>query len=114
VSVRHLDAQLRVGRAFRPQPNLEVFAGAGGGFASYEVSGEAAVVGYLGRTARHPSPFLSLGAAASLFPTEWFGAFASLETKLALDAPTVRVNDRVVGHVGRPEVALALGPSVRF
>jgi hypothetical protein len=113
VEVQRSMLDLRAGMAFRPSQLFELFLSAGGGVASYGVSGRAEA-GYIGRSERHVSPLVSAVFGCELWPSPNLGAYASALSAFPFDAPRVRVDAADVATARQPELAASIGVAARL
>jgi hypothetical protein len=113
VEVERTMLDLRGGMTFRPSQPFELFLSAGGGVASYGVSGRANA-GFVGRSARHVSPLVTALFGCALWPSQNLGAYASALSAFPLDAPRVRVDAKDVATAKQPELAASIGLAARL
>jgi hypothetical protein len=113
VEVERSMLDLRGGVAIRPSQGVELFVSAGGGIASYGVSGRAKE-GYVGRSERHVTPLVSTVFGGELWPSQSLGAYASGHAAFPMDAPRVRVDAEDVATAKQPEFAGSIGLAVRL
>jgi hypothetical protein len=113
VDVERSMLDLRAGMTFRPSLVFEVSWSAGGGVASYGVSGRANA-GYVGRSERHVSPLFTAVFGCALWPSQNLGAYASALSAFPLDAPRVRVAAEDVATAKQPELGGSIGLAARL
>lgn len=109
VSRRALWAQL--GARFRASPSWEITTRAGAGYASFEVAGNADP-GYSAERKQHGSLSLMLGVSGAYWATRGLGVYGSVGFRLATDAPTIRIADKIVTTLDRPAFVASLGTTL--
>jgi hypothetical protein len=106
-SVTERAVTLAFGGRLKIASRLELFTRLAGGYAWYDVAGKAQD-GYLGRHLRPRSPFAGLSVSTAYWLNDTFALALDAGTRLALDAPRVRIAGSDVVALDRPSFDASL------
>lgn len=108
VDARRMSAALRAGCSLELGDAVDLWFALGAGLAFYDVEGDPAP-GFVGKRARHSSPFMTAGLGVSFWFSSYVGAFVRLDGSLATDRGTIRVLGSEIAALERPLLWGALG-----